>query len=187
MGVEIRTGTSVTDIEAGVVHLGTKAIVAETIIWTAGVKATPVAEWLGVKPAHGGRVPVQPDLSVAAHPDIFVIGDAAEVLDQDGKPLPGLAPVAKQQGHYVATAIINRLHGRSSSGAFEYRDFGMLATIGRNKAVAQFGGLHLTGMPAWLLWASAHIFLIGFRSRVLVSTEWAISYATHERGGRVIT
>ncbi len=188
MGVEIRTGTKVTDIEAGIVRLGAEAMEAGTIIWTAGVKATPVAEWLGVKPAHGGRVPVQPDLRVAAHPDIYVIGDAAQALDGSGKPLPGLAPVAKQQGHYVAAAIIDRLRGRSPSGAFQYRDFGTLATIGRNKAVAEFGRIHLTGLPAWLLWAAAHIFfLIGFRNRMLVSTEWAISYATHQRGARVIT
>jgi NADH dehydrogenase len=188
MGVEIRTGTSVTDIEPGIVRFGTDAMEAETIIWTAGVKATPVAEWLGIKPAHGGRVAVQADLRLATHPDIYVIGDAAQALDRAGKPLPGLASVAKQQGHYVATTIIDRLRGRASSGAFEYRDFGTLATIGRNKAVAQFGRLHLTGLPAWLLWAGAHIFfLIGFRNRVLVSTEWAISYATHERGARVIT
>ena len=188
MGVEIRTGTRVTNIETGTVHLGAEAIEAQTIIWTAGVKATPVAEWLGIKPAHGGRVPVQPDLRLATHPDIYVIGDAAQVLDRTGKPLPGLAPVAKQQGHYVAAAIIDRLRGRSPSGAFEYRDFGTLATIGRNKAVAEFGRVRLTGLPAWLLWAAAHIFfLIGFRNRMLVSTEWAISYATHERGARVIT
>ena len=177
MGVEVRTGSKVTDITPHKVH-----------IWTAGVAATPVASWLDVKPTHGGRVAVQSDLTLPGHPDIFVVGDAAEALDHHGKPLPGLAPVAKQQGHYVANAIIDRINGRPSRNPFVYHDFGTLATIGRNRAVAEFGWLHLVGVPAWLMWAVAHIFfLIGFRNRFLVSTKWLISYVTHERGGRVIT
>lgn len=188
MGVEIRTGTQVTDITEGMLHLGGDTLAAETIIWTAGVEATPVAAWLGIKPAHGGRVAVRPDLTVPGHPDIFVTGDAALALDHGGKPLPGLAPVAKQQGQYAAKTIIDRLSGRPLPGPFVYHDFGTLATIGRNRAVAQFGRIHLTGLPGWLVWAGAHIFfLIGFRNRILVSTKWMISYVTHERGGRVIT
>jgi NADH:ubiquinone reductase (H+-translocating) len=187
MGVEVRTGTEVTDIQSDAVHLGAETILAGTIIWTAGVTATPVAHWLGVKPAHGGRVKVQPDLRVPDHPDIYVIGDAALAFDSAGKPLPGLASVAKQQGLYIARAIRRHLRGRTDTRPFAYRDYGTLATIGRNKAVAEFGPVHLTGFVAWVTWAAAHIFfLISFRNRVLVSAQWLMSYATHRRGGRVI-
>jgi len=186
LGVEIRTGTKVTDIQPGMIHLGTEAIRAGTIIWTAGVTATPVASWLDVPPAQGGRVRVDPDLRVPGHPGIYVIGDAA--LDEAGEPLPGLAPVAKQQGRYVAGAIRRRLRGgRAGPSSFGYRDYGALATIGRGKAVAEFGPVHLSGFVAWVAWAVAHIFfLIGFRNRVLVSAQWMMAYATHRRGGRVI-
>ncbi len=187
LGIEIRTGTEVTDIQPGTVHLGAETIPAGTIIWTAGVTATPVAQWLGVKPAHGGRVRVNADLRVPGHPGIYVIGDAALAFGTDGKPLPGLAPVAKQQGRYVAGAIRRRLRGRTRPRPFGYRDYGTLATIGRNKAVAEFGPIHISGFAAWVAWAVAHIFfLIGFRNRVLVSAQWLISYVTHRRGGRVI-
>jgi NADH dehydrogenase len=188
MGVEVHVGTSVTDISAGAVHLGDAEIAAETIIWTAGVEASPVASWLGVAPAHGGRVKVRPDLTLPGHPEVFVIGDAAEALDRFGKPLPGLAPVAKQQGDYVARVIIGRLDGRSADIPFVYQDFGTLATIGRNRAVAWFGRVHVTGFAAWVTWAVAHIFfLMGFRNRVLVGTKWMMSYVSHQRGSRVIT
>ncbi len=187
MGVEIRTGTSVTGIEPGTVHLGGQVIAAATVIWTAGTEATPVAKWLGVAPAHGGRVTVGPDLRVPGHPEVAVIGDAALVPGRDGKPLPGLAPVAKQQGRFVAGAILRRLRGQRAPGAFGYRDYGTLATIGRNKAVAEFGAVHITGFPAWITWAVAHIFfLIGFRNRVMVSAQWAFAYLTHERGNRLL-
>jgi len=188
LGVEIRTDTKVTDIQPGTVHLGAEAIQAGTVIWTAGVTATPVARWLGVMPAQGGRVRVDPDLRVPGHPGIYVIGDAALALDGTGEPLPGLAPVAKQQGRYVARAIRRRLRGgRPDARPFRYRDYGILATIGRGKAVAEFGPVHLGGFMAWVAWAVAHIFfLIGFRNRILVSTQWMMAYATHRRGGRVI-
>ena len=187
MGVEVRTGSKVTDIQPGMVHAGDTAIAAETIIWTAGVAATPVAEWLEVKPAKGGRVAVGPDLAVPGHPGIYVIGDAALPPAPGGKPLPGVAPVAKQQGSYVARAIRRRLRGQAGTRPFAYRDYGTLATIGRNSAVAEFGPVHLTGFVAWVTWAVAHIFfLIGYRNRFLVSAQWLISYATHQRGGRVI-
>jgi NADH dehydrogenase len=187
LGVEIITGTKVTAIAPGEVHLGERPIAAASVIWTAGTEATPVAEWLGVKPAHGGRVAVGPDLRVQGHADIAVIGDAALAVGKDGKPLPGLAPVAKQQGQFVAHAILRRLRGRPAPGAFTYRDYGSLATIGRNKAVAEFGALHMTGFLAWATWAVAHIFfLIGFRNRVMVSTQWAFAYLAHERGDRLI-
>ncbi len=187
LGVEIRTGTRVTGIEKGLVRLKDESIAAGTVIWTAGNEATPVAEWLGVKPGHGGRVEVGPDLRVPGQPSVAVIGDAALALDAHGQPLPGLAPVAKQQGSYVARAILRRLHGRRVPGPFAYRDYGTLATIGRNKAVAELGRVHLTGRPAWLMWAAAHVFfLISFRNRVLVSAQWAFAYVTHQRGSRLI-
>jgi len=187
LGVEIRTHTSVTGIEAGLVHLHNETIAAGTVIWTAGTEATPVAGWLGVTPGHGGRVAVGADLRVSGHPGVSVIGDAALASGADGKPLPGLAPVAKQQGRYVARAILRRLRGRRALAPFAYRDYGTLATIGRNKAVAEFGPVHLHGLPAWLMWAVAHIFfLIGFRNRVMVSAQWAFAYMTEERAGRLI-
>ena len=186
MGVEVRTGAKVTDIQPGAVHVGAQSIEAETIIWTAGVAATPVAAWLGVQPAKGGRVAVGPDLAVPGHPGIYVIGDAALPPSPDGKPLPGVAPVAKQQGAYVARAIRRQLRGQAGTRPFGYRDYGTLATIGRNKAVAEFGPVHLTGFAAWATWAVAHIFfLIGYRNRFLVSAQWLISYAMHQRGGRM--
>ena len=187
MGIEIRTGTEMTGIQPGTVQLGKEAIQAETVIWTAGVVATPVAQWLGVAADKGGRVRVGPDLQVPGHPGVYVIGDAALAFDTQGKPLPGLAPVAKQQGRYTARAVRRRLRGQARVRPFGYRDYGTLATIGRNKAVAEFGPVHLQGIIAWITWAVAHIFfLIGFRNRVLVSAQWLMSYATHRRGGRVI-
>ncbi len=187
LGIEIRTGTRVTGIETGLVHLHDESIAAGTVIWAAGTDATPVAKWLGVKPGHGGRVAVDADLRVPGLHGVSVIGDAALALGADGKPLPGLAPVAKQQGGYVARAILRRMRGRSASGPFAYRDYGALATIGRNKAVAEFGPVHLSGRPAWLMWAVAHIFfLISFRNKVMVSTQWAFAYATHQRANRLI-
>lgn len=187
IGVEVRTGARVTGIEPGTVRFGKQEIEAETVIWTAGTEATPVAKWLGVTPAHGGRVAVGPDLRIPGHPAVSVIGDAALALDSDGKPLPGLAPVAKQQGGFVARSILRRLRSGRAPAAFTYRDYGALATIGRNKAVAEFGSVHVTGFPAWITWAVAHIFfLIGFRNRVLVSAQWAFAYLTHERGNRLL-
>lgn len=188
LGVEIRAGTRVTGIADGQVHLHDETLAAGTVIWTAGTAATPVADWLGVKPAHGGRVPVNAGLSLMDHPDIHVIGDVALAKNADGKPFPGLAPVAKQQGHYVARAILRRLRGgRREPAAFSYRDYGTLATIGRGRAVAEFGRVHLTGEIAWAVWAVAHIFfLIGFRNRFMVSAQWAFAYATRQRTNRVI-
>ncbi len=187
LGVEIRTGVKVTGMEAGVVHLEGESLRAGTVIWAAGTAATPVAQWLGVKPDRGGRVAVAADLSVPGHPGIHVIGDAALAKDAKGKPLPGLAPVAKQQGEYVARAILRKLAGRAAAGPFHYSDYGSLATIGRAKAVAQFGPVHVTGWPAWALWAVVHIFfLIGFRSRLMVSAQWAFAFVTDRRPGRLI-
>ncbi len=188
LGVEIRTGAPVDGIEEGVVHLKDVSIPAATIIWAAGTAATPVADWLGLKPGRGGRVPVTGDLRAEGHARIRVIGDVALALDRHGKPLPALAPVAKQQGDYVARAIVRRLNGRGVPRPFAYRDYGTMATIGRAKAVAEFGPVHMTGLPAWCLWAVAHIFfLIGFRNRFMVSAQWAYAFATDTRPGRLIT
>ena len=187
LGVEIRTDTRVTGMAAGVIHLGEESIAAATIFWAAGTAATPVAGWLGVTPGKGGKVAVEPDLSVRGCPDIRVVGDAALATDAKGRPLPGLAPVAKQQGEYAAHAILRKVAGQAAPAPFRYRDYGSLATIGRAKAVAQFGPVHVTGWLAWGLWAVAHIFfLIGFRSRLMVSAQWAFAFATDRRPGRLI-
>ena len=187
LGVEVRTGTKVTGMQDGVVQLEHGSIAAATIVWAAGTMATPVAQWLDVKPGRGGRVEVGRDLVVPGHPGVRVIGDAALAKGPDGKPLPGLAPVAKQQGEYAARVILRRLAGRPAPPAFRYRDYGTLATIGRAKAVAEFGPLHLKGLPAWLLWAAAHIFfLIGFRSRAMVSLQWTFEFLADRRPGRLI-
>lgn len=187
LGVDVRLGAGVTDCESDGVSMGGERIECRTIIWAAGVMASPVGEWLGVETDRAGRVKVAADLSVPRHPNIFVIGDAAQLLGLDGKLLPGVAPVAKQQGRYVAELLIARAQGRSTS-PFRYQDYGSLATIGRKRAVAQLGRLRLSGFVAWVLWSVAHIyFLIGFRNRLLVATNWAWNYATFQRGTRLIT
>jgi NADH:quinone reductase (non-electrogenic) len=187
LGVEVRPGAAVTDCSCAAVHLGGELIPTRTIIWAAGVMASPAGRWLGVETDHAGRVKVRADLSVPGHSNIFVIGDTAAAADADGAPLPGVAPVAKQQGQYVARALAARLRGRTVQ-AFRYRDFGSLATIGRSRAVAQYGRLRLSGFVAWVLWSVAHVyFLIGFRSRFVVALNWAWSYITFQRGSRLIT
>ncbi len=146
-----------------------------------------MAEWLAVDSDRAGRVNVQTNLSVPGHPNIFVIGDAAATTGPDGKPLPGVAPVAKQQGWYVANLLMARAAGKTPP-AFRYRDFGSMATIGRKRAVAQLGAFKVSGLPAWLLWSLAHVyFLIGFRNRLAVATNWAWNYVTFQRGTRLIT
>jgi NADH dehydrogenase len=156
-------------------------------MWAAGVKASPAAEWLGVPADRAGRVNVAPDLSVPERPDVFVIGDTALALDAGGKPLPGVAPVAKQQGEYLAKFLSARANGKTLP-PFRYWDFGSLATIGRKHAVADFGKVRLAGFVAWVLWSVAHIyFLIGFRRRLIVALHWAWSYITFQRGTRLIT
>ena len=187
LGVDVRLGAGVSDCDGHGVSIGAERIECRTIIWAAGVMASPAGEWLGVETDQAGRVKVAADLSVPHHPNIFVIGDAAQALGLDGKLLPGVAPVAKQQGRYVAELLIGRARGRST-GPFRYRDYGSLATIGRKRAVAQFRRLQLTGFVAWVLWSVAHIyFLIGFRNRLLVATNWAWNYVTFQRGTRLIT
>jgi NADH:quinone reductase (non-electrogenic) len=188
LGVEVRLGVPVTNCDAAGVSVGAERIDSRTVIWAAGVAASPAAEWLGAKHDHLGRVAVAPDLSLPGHPDIFVIGDTARLDDEAGKPLPGIAPVAKQQGKYVARLIMARLAGRPAPRAFRYRHAGNLATIGRTAAVVDLGFIRLTGFLAWLVWCLAHIyFLIGFRNRLAVALDWLWAYATFQSGARLIT
>jgi len=187
LGVEVRLGAGVTRCDPCGVYLGTEMIAARTIIWGAGVMASPAGRWLGAETDRAGRVKVGPNLALPGHPEIFVIGDVACATGADGKPLPGVAPVAKQQGQYVAALLQAQLHGRTLP-PFRYRDFGAMATIGRKRAVAQLGRVKLAGFPAWLLWSLAHIyFLIGFRNRLAVALSWGWSYVTFQRGTRLIT
>jgi NADH:ubiquinone reductase (H+-translocating) len=187
LGVEVRTSTLVTSIEAGAVRVGETRIVAPVILWAAGVAASPLGKALGVPVDRAGRVLVDPDLGIPGHPEVFVIGDLAALKDENGKMLPGVAPVAIQQGKFVAKTIRRDLEGKPREN-FHYWDKGSLATIGRAAAIAQFGKIHLSGFIAWLSWLFIHIFfLIGFRNRLLVFIQWAWSYITYERGARLIT
>lgn len=187
LGAEVRLGAGVTGCDSEGVWLGAERIEARTIIWAAGVKASPAGAWLGAEVDRAGRVKVSADLSLPGNPNVFVIGDAACVLDKAGAQLPGVAPVAKQQGQYVAALLTARAAGKAHP-AFRYRDFGSLATIGRKRAVIQLGRLKLSGFFAWLLWCVAHIyFLIGFRNRLAVAMDWAWNYITFQRGTRLIT
>ncbi len=186
LGVEIRTGVHVTAITADGVMIGSDHLPAKNVIWTAGVKASPAGAWLGAAVDHAGRVRVEPDLTVPGHPTIFVIGDTACVL-QRGKPLPGLSPVAMQEGRYVAQVIADRIAGKAQRRSFHYRDKGTLATVGRSFAVVDIGPLHFTGFFAWLTWIVVHIFyLIGFRNRLLVLIQYAWAYVTFQPGARII-
>jgi NADH dehydrogenase len=187
LGVEVRLGVGVMDCDCSGVSVGSDRIETRTIIWAAGVKASGAAMWLRAESDRAGRVKVGPDLSVPGRPDVFVIGDVACALDNHDKPLPGIAPVAKQQGRHVAKVLLARAQGRTLP-PFRYREFGIMATIGRKHAVAQFGRLTLSGFSAWLLWSVAHIyFLIGFRNRLAVALNWAWNYVTYQRGTRLIT
>ena len=187
LGVEVRLRASVAECDCSGVSLGQARLQTRTIVWAANVKASPVAEWLGADSDRAGRVKVQEDLSVPGYSNIFVIGDAAAATGPDGKPLPGVAPVAKQQGQYVANLLIAQAQGRTLPG-FRYRDFGSMATIGRKRAVAQIGTFKVLGLVAWLLWSLAHIyFLIGFRNRLAVAMNWCWNYVTFQRGTRLIT
>jgi NADH dehydrogenase len=187
LGVEVRLGASVTDCDCSGVSLGGERLQTRTIVWAAGVKASPAAEWLNAEHDHAGRVKVQADLSIPGHPNLFVIGDAAAATGLNYEPLPGIAPVAKQQGYYVANLLIARADGKTLP-PFRYLDLGSMATIGRKRAVAQLGALKVSGLPAWLLWSLAHIyFLIGFRNRLAVAMNWAWNYLTFQRGTRLIT
>ncbi len=185
LGVEIRTGMPVAQIDSEGVQLGDVRIAARTVLWAAGVAASPLARDLGVPLDRAGRVLVMADLSVPGHPDIFVAGDLASI-QYEGKPVPGVAPAAKQMGRHVAQAIRARLQGRATA-PFRYRDFGNLATIGRMAAVVDVHGLRLSGLLAWWFWLAAHVFfLIGFRNRMVVLIDWAQAYWSYQRSARII-
>ena len=187
LGVEVRLNQTVTQRDADGVALGTERIDAATVVWAAGVMASPAGSWLGVETDAVGRIKVNPDLSLPGHPEIFVAGDTSHCLGVSGTPLPGVAPVAKQQGEYLGRLLKARGQG-TYVPPFRYRDFGMMATIGRKSAVAQLWGAHFDGLFAWLLWSAAHIYyLIGFRNRLAVMMNWIWNYFTFERGTRLIT
>jgi len=182
LGVTVLAGKPVDAIAATYVDVAGIRIPTHTVIWAAGVQASPAAAWLDVPADRTGRVLVQSDLSLPGYPDIHVIGDTACALRADGRPLPGVAPVAKQQGRHVARQIVTGI-----AAPFRYRDYGNLATIGRHRAVIDFGRVELSGTIAWLLWCTAHIFfLAGYRNRLVVGANWLWNYLTFERGARLI-
>jgi NADH dehydrogenase len=188
VGVDVRLQQAVTHCSATGVTLGDESVSAGTVIWAAGIAASPAVDWLAVAGDRVGRVVVGPDLRPPGMNDVFVIGDTALAHDVAGKSLPGIAPVAKQQGVYVAEAIKACLAGKAAPPPFRYRDRGMLATIGRKTAVIAFGRLRLKGWFAWWLWGIAHVyFLISLRNRLIVMTQWLWSYVSFERGARLIT
>ncbi len=185
LGVVVRTDTKVTGIDADGVSIGAERLAARTVIWAAGVAASPLGKCLGVTLDRAGRVPVGADLSLPQHPEVFVIGDLAAATSE-GKPVPGISPAAKQMGRYAAKCILQRMRGEPSK-PFRYIDYGQLATIGRNAAVAVIGKLQISGYPAWLVWLFAHIyFLIGFRNRIVVLFDWALAYWSFERNARIV-
>ena len=188
LGVEVHTGVAVSAIDADGVKLGERRLPARTVLWAAGVAASPVGRMLGVPVDKAGRVRVRDDLSVPGHAEVFVIGDLAHLEQPDGTLVPGVAPAAKQMGRHVGNALRARLRGAGEPPPFRYRDDGSLATIGRMAAVAQFGKLKLSGLPAWIAWLLVHIyFLIGFRNRLSVMLDWAWAYWTHQRQARIVS
>jgi NADH dehydrogenase len=196
LGVRSLTSARVTAIDADgitvAVHGRAERIATHTVLWAAGVRASRLgkvlAERVGARLDRAGRVMVEPDLSVPGHPGIFVIGDLCCFTHQGGKPLPGVAPVAMQQGKYAARLIQRRLAGREKPAPFHYFNKGNLATVGRNRAVAEFGKLHISGFPAWFTWVFVHLmYLVEFDNRLLVFTEWVYNYFTRNRGARLIT
>lgn len=185
LGVEVQTEALVTEIDASGVRVGQRRIAARTVLWAAGVEASPLGSLLGVPLDRVGRVKVQADLTVPGHPEVFVVGDLA-YLEQDGQPIPGVAPAAIQQGRHAVRNIRRHLSGKPLE-AFRYRNRGSMATLGRSAAVAEIGRLHMSGLPAWLSWLCIHIFfLIGYRNRLVVLFEWAKSYLTFQRSARLI-
>ncbi|MBL6077862.1 NAD(P)/FAD-dependent oxidoreductase [Belnapia sp. T18] len=188
MGVQVLTGLRVTGCDATGIDCGEERIAASTIVWAAGVVASPVGAWIGAERDRAGRIKVGPDLSVPGRGDIFALGDTATVTDAKGRPVPGNAPAAKQMGQYVGRLLAARAAGQAEPAPFRYRHHGDLATIGRRSAVVELGRIRLTGLVGWWFWGLAHVwYLIGFRSRVVVSFEWLWSYLTFQRGARLIT
>jgi NADH:quinone reductase (non-electrogenic) len=187
MGVEVRTNAMVTNIEPGMVSVGKEKIPASVILWGAGVSASSLGKMLGVPTDKAGRVIVQPDLTVPQHPEVFVVGDLASAMRHNGQPVPGVAPAAIQMGKFAARQIKRAVEAQPRE-KFEYLDKGSLATIGRSRAVADIGKLHISGYFAWLAWLFIHLlFLIGFRNRLFVMIEWAWAYLTFNHSARLIT
>jgi NADH:ubiquinone reductase (H+-translocating) len=187
MGVEVELGRMVIGCDDRGVTLKDGRIDAATVIWAAGVVASPAAEWIGAEHDRAGRITVNPDLSVLGRPEIFAIGDTASVKNRDGRPVPGIAPAAKQMGQYVAKVIAARVEGAPPPGPFVYQHAGDLATIGRKSAVVKLGAFELKGFLGWLFWSVVHVyFLIGIRNRFVVALNWLWSYMTFQRGARLI-
>jgi len=187
LGVEVRTNAMVEKVDAEGVIVGGERLAAGNVVWAAGVVASPAGRWLNAPTDRAGRIEVLPDLSVPGHPEIFVAGDLAMVKGNNGKPLPGVAPVAIQQGYYIGRLITSELEDRPFIGNFRYKDRGNMATIGRAAAIAEIGFIKASGILAWLLWSFVHIlFLISFRNRVFVMLQWIFAYLTYERGARLI-
>jgi NADH dehydrogenase len=187
LGVEVRENAAVTRVEHETVWLGDERIEAGTIIWAAGITASPLGKTLGAPTDRAGRVLVQKDLTIPGHPEVFVVGDLASLTGEDGRPLPGVAQVAMQQAQQAARNVISAVE-RQPYAEFHYKNLGNMATIGRNAAIADLGWLQASGFPAWLLWLFIHIvWLIGFRNRILVLVQWAGAYLTYQRSVRLIT
>ncbi|HEV7522730.1 MAG TPA: NAD(P)/FAD-dependent oxidoreductase [Candidatus Angelobacter sp.] len=187
MGIEVRTNAMVTNIEQGAVCVGSEKIPASVVLWGAGVSASPLGKMLGVPIDKAGRVIVQPDLTLPGHPEVFVTGDLASATRSNGQPVPGVAPAAIQMGKFAARQIKRAVAGKPRE-KFEYLDKGSLATIGRSRAVGQLGKIHISGYFAWLAWLFIHLlFLVGFRNRLFVLSEWAWSYLTYNHSARLIT
>jgi NADH dehydrogenase len=187
LGVEVRENAAVTDVDAHGVWLGAERLAAGTVLWAAGVAASPLVRTLGAPLDRAGRVLVRPDLSIPGHPEVYVVGDAAAFADANGAMLPGVAQVAMQQAAHAARTILRIRQGESPQ-PFVYRDLGNLAIIGRGSAIADIGKLHFSGPVAWFVWLFLHIFkLIGFRNRLVVMVQWALAYMTFQRSVRLIT
>jgi NADH dehydrogenase len=186
LGVQTRTSCAVTSIDSKGVQMGSERIESATVLWAAGVRASPLGSEAGLRVDAQGRVLCEPDLSVKDNSRVFVAGDQARIPQQTGKPLPGTAPVAMQQGAYIAKTILNDLHSRIRT-PFQFVDKGQMATIGRSRAVIEIGKIRMSGFPAWLTWLAVHIYyLTGFQHRLLVVLQWAWSYLTFGRGARLI-
>ena len=188
LGVEVKCNSIVKNISEGLVETNIETIEAETIIWCAGVASTPIKSWINAETDKIGRVIVNDDLSISTYPNIFVIGDASHVKDESGNPLPGLAPIAKQEGNFVAEVIKKNTSNSKAQKKFYYKNMGYLATIGRSEAIVDFGWVGLKGKIGWIFWSLIHIyFLIGFRNRLMVFINWIWSYLTFGKGARLIT
>jgi len=186
LGVEVRVNSAVTNVEADGVWIGGEKVRARTTFWAAGNNASPLGKLLDGPRDRAGRIQVSPDLSVPGHPEIFVVGDLATLV-QDGRPIPGVGPAAIQEGSFAARNIVRELR-RQPRKNFHYRNKGDLATIGRSRAIADFGWVRFAGRPAWFLWLFVHImYLVGFRNRIVVFIEWAYAYFTYQAGIRLIT